>query len=87
MSKLQNKIADMCAQLAKLGINQEDALKLRRIEMTLHRWHERECGDGYGCIERDEAAGKPYWLNSRTMRRYRIPDLEAGARASGYSSS
>ncbi len=38
------------------GISFEDARALRRISMTLHRWHELECGDGknYGswCITR-----------------------------------
>jgi hypothetical protein len=38
------------------GINYEDACALRRISMTLHRWHELECGDSndYGswCITR-----------------------------------
>lgn len=28
------------------GISWEDASTLRRIAMTLHRWHELECGDG-----------------------------------------
>jgi hypothetical protein len=48
--------------------------------MTLHRWHELECGDGNGCIERDETTGKAYWLNSYTMRRTPIADRETGAR-------
>jgi hypothetical protein len=26
--------------------------------MTLHRWHELECGTDNGCIERDETTGK-----------------------------
>lgn len=32
-------------QLQTLGISWDDALALRRIAMTLHRWHELECGD------------------------------------------
>lgn len=32
----------------------EDAESLRRISMTLHRWHELECGVDNGGIERDE---------------------------------
>jgi hypothetical protein len=27
------------------GITHDDAVALRRISMTLHRWHELECGD------------------------------------------
>lgn len=38
--------AAMFDSLYKLGIAPEDALALRRISMTLHRWHELECGDG-----------------------------------------
>lgn len=33
------------AALAQLGISALDARSLRRISMTLHRWHEIECGD------------------------------------------
>ena len=32
--------------LIKAGISYQDATALRRISMTLHRWHELECGDG-----------------------------------------
>lgn len=31
-----------------------DAESLRRISMTLHRWHELECGTDGGCIERGQ---------------------------------
>src|SRR5687768_1197115 len=31
--------------LTALGISHDDAIALRRIAMTLHRWHELECGD------------------------------------------
>ena len=47
---------DCIDALRAAGINYEDACALRRISMTLHRWHELECGDGnnYGawCITR-----------------------------------
>jgi hypothetical protein len=66
--------------LRDLGFTVTEADQLRRISMTLHRWHELECGDGNGCIERDEATGKAYWLNSHTMRRTPIADRETGAR-------
>jgi hypothetical protein len=32
--------------LQSAGISYHDAIALRRISMTLHRWHELECGDG-----------------------------------------
>ncbi|SRR6266852_9782539 len=31
--------------LVAIGISHDDAIILRRISMTLHRWHELECGD------------------------------------------
>ena len=67
-------------RLLRLGIDYDDALALRRIAMTLHLWHERECGTGSGCIERDETTGKAYWLNSNNMHRSPIADREKGAR-------
>ena len=65
--------------LMRAGISESDARELRRIAMTLHRWHELECGDDHGCIERDDATNKPIWINARTMRRSPIADREAGA--------
>lgn len=36
-----------CIQrLVNAGISVDDALALRRIAMTLHRWYEWECGNG-----------------------------------------
>jgi len=66
--------------LCSLGFTQDEAEKLRRISMTLHRWHEMECGTDNGCIERDEATGKTFWLNAMTGRRFPTPDRETGAR-------
>jgi hypothetical protein len=65
--------------LMSLGFTQAEAEALRRISMQLRNWYEKECGIGNGCIERDEATDKPYWLNSITMRRYPIADREKGA--------
>lgn len=65
--------------LRGLGFTREEAESLRRISMTLHRWHEQECGTDNGCIERDEETGKAYWLNSYTMRRSPVADRETGA--------
>ena len=33
------------SRLCEVGIKFDDALALRRIAMTLQRWHELECGD------------------------------------------
>ncbi len=67
----------------RLGISQEDADSLRRIELTLHRWSERECN---GEIERNEESGKvvahhPFWLNGnmREDAPCSVPDRETGA--------
>lgn len=67
-------------RLRRLDISLDDAMALRRIAMTLHHWHELECGMDHGCIERDETTGKAYWLNSHSMRRSPIADRENGAR-------
>lgn len=77
--------AECIVRLVKIGIAESDAWKLRRIAMTLHRWHERECGTDGGCIERDETTQKPYWLSSYQRSdgrcaRWPIPDRETGAR-------
>ena len=45
--------------LLNLGFTTDEAASLRRISLTLRRWYERECGDDYGCIERDETTGRP----------------------------
>ncbi len=70
---------NMLASLERAGITPDDALALRRVAMTLHRWHELECGVNDRCIERDEETGRTYWLNSVTNRRCPTPDRETGA--------
>lgn len=69
-------------RLARLGFTSGESAALRRIEMTLHRWAERECGDGSNwAIERDEITGKPFniWHGNGARRQYAIADREAGA--------
>jgi len=76
----------MLSTLERAGISQDDAFALRRISMTLHRWHELECGNSneycsYG-IERDEDTGKPYMVthpNTGKSRRHAVADREKGA--------
>jgi len=74
--------------LGRRGIesNFEAVNTLRRAQMTLHRWHERECGDSNDycsiSLERDEDTGKPYnVIHPHAGKSYRnvVPDLETGA--------
>ena len=83
----------MIDRLSAVGIGYEDAMKLRRISMTLRRWFELECGDSndYGswAIERDDNGDGPpflvqhhypYGAGKDTVTRTRIPDRETGAK-------
>ena len=76
---------DCLSRLERLGVDYDDAASLRRIAMTLDRWHELECGTGDGSytqwIERDETTGKPYFTveNSWGRSRWITPDRESGA--------
>ena len=72
--------------LVSLGFTSDEAETLRRINSTLRRWYEMECGNDRGAIERNDATGRPYWCaevgNTRTGFRIvqtPIPDREAGA--------
>ena len=74
----------MLNRLTNIGLASDDAFAVRRIAMTLHRWHEMECGDGHCWIERDETTGKPFvYIDGRYLdpkpRRYPIADREKGA--------
>jgi hypothetical protein len=78
--------------LMSLGFTRDESDKLRRISMTLHRWHELECGTGEGqtsySIERDgdEPDSKPYMriqyptTKGYVDRRYPVADRETGAK-------
>jgi hypothetical protein len=75
---------EVVRRLQDVGINYDDAVALRRIAMTLHSWHELECGADRGCIERDEATQVPYLtydqpFSNGTRGRVKIPDKETGA--------
>jgi hypothetical protein len=73
--------------LQSLGFTFDECEKLRRISMTLHRWHELECGNSddrasWG-IERDEETQIPYLVTHYAKdapSRRRIPDRETGAK-------
>lgn len=80
------KMARLLQNLSNLGFSYSEAQSLRRIEMTLHRWCEAECGDSNDycswSIERDEETQKPYRVtHPHTGESYRtpIPDRENGA--------
>lgn len=47
--------------------------------MTLHRWHELECGIDNGCVERDETTGKALWRSAINDKAYPMRDRETGA--------
>ena len=66
--------------LAGLGFTALEADKLRKISMTLQRWHELECGIDGGCVERDEKTGVTYWRSEYSGKLSRIPDRETGAK-------
>lgn len=83
MSDTTRRLHGMLTSLQGFGISLDDSLALRRISMTLHRWHELECGDDTGHIEQDETSGKWYSVRwnaySGKEYRYRIADREKGA--------
>ena len=73
------RIAHQYNTLMQLGFTANETNKLRRISMTLHRWHELECGTDSGSVERDEQTGKTYWRNASTGKLSPFPDRETGA--------
>jgi len=63
--------------LMTAGISLDDAVALRQISMTLHRWFEAECN---GEIQRDEDTNIPYWYNTTTGKKiWKVADRETGA--------
>lgn len=64
---MQKYTVEMISRLQQIGITTEDAFQLRRIAMTLHRWHELECGDSdnYGsrCITRGRKSNGSFEYN------------------------
>ena len=81
---------ELFTRLQSLGFTYDEAASLRRIEMTLRRWFELECGTDRGHIEREGGTddGRPMlhrqgchignqWYEPKP---YPIADREAGAR-------
>lgn len=87
MNKFQRK-HNPFTQLQELGFSFHEAQQLRRIEMTLHRWAELECGTDAGHIERDEKTGKPLYQQTdpRGCALYLIRpgDIPAGESVEAY---
>jgi hypothetical protein len=90
MTKREKQDRDwMQSAVERLGFTCDEFHRLRRISMTLHRWHELECGTGDDrftrSVERDEETGKPFLriqFPSRTGyvdKRYPVADRERGA--------
>ena len=78
--------ARLFERLANLGFSYSESEALIRIERTLQRWGELECGDGNDwaswSVERDEETGKPFIVthpHSGKSYRRAIPDREKGA--------
>ena len=80
MNRKNQRILEFYTRAARHGIVAADIEKLRRIEMTLHRWAEHECN---GNIQREgaNADGKPRWYYEIAGKRnsYAIADKERGA--------
>lgn len=90
---MTKKTYKLIEQLRELGFTFEEANDLRRIEKTLRRWFEYECGTENErgtsfCIEREGGTddGKPF-MRTQFMagknwidRKSPVPDREKGAR-------
>lgn len=88
----QKQKFELFSRLAELGFTYDESAALRRIEMTLQRWAELECGvEGHNpqitlAIERDEKTGKPFmrqmgpgYSGTWMDRRWLVADRERGA--------
>lgn len=81
MNTTKYRIARLYSHTGRLGLSAEETSSLIRIERTLRRWSELECGDDHGCIERagENGDGVPYWRYSDGRKGHKMADREAGA--------
>lgn len=86
MTTKQRRLIDLIDRMRGLGFELDEITRLRRIERTLQRWGELECGNSNDyasyCITRDETTGKPYMEvhpNAGKTHRYPVADRERGA--------
>lgn len=85
MSKMEN-MTNLLNRMREAGFSYGELKQLLRIERTLQRWGELECGDSNDfqswAIERDEQTGKPFMCfyphEGKSYRRP-IPDRETEA--------
>ena len=74
------RIADFYKMFQDMGFTYHEAETLRRAQLTLRRWSERECN---GEVEIDDETDKAYSVyNGRTgdAIKHRIPNRDKGAR-------
>jgi len=80
INRKQQRIDHFNRSMELIGITPDDRDALRRIELALHRWSERECN---GEVERDEATNKTYAVYGQhgPGKIHRVPtaDKESGA--------
>ena len=86
MATMTKKRADArawwLASMDRLGISLDDSEALRRIEMTLHRWAERECNGEVEVGDDGKAwnvAIEGHFGGTLTPTRWRAANREAGA--------
>ena len=80
-------MANLVNRLGNIGFVWNEIDELIRIERTLHRWSELECGNSDDFkswhVERDETTDKPFMVthshSSDKSSRWSIPDRENGA--------
>lgn len=72
-----SNLNEVVRNLARIGVSGDDAIELRRIAMTLHRWSELECN---GEVERDEETGKTYYAREGRRSKQPCADREYGAK-------
>lgn len=53
-----------------LNISPDEVQHLLTQEKFLHTWHEKECGNDYGCIQWEDVNGteRPFWMSNRTYK-------------------
>jgi hypothetical protein len=69
------------SRLQNMGFTYDEAVSLRRIEMTLQRWAERECGDGSDwAIERAEPRKLAIWHDPDFSDGLRVVALDYNGR-------
>lgn len=87
MNTKKENYYNLIKRLENAGFSFEEANQLRRIEMTLQRWSELECGNvndySSWAIVRDEETEIPYMEihphTSNDVQLYKIADREKGA--------